>query len=273
MKRILITGANSYIGNAFSEYINKYPDEYQVSTIDMTASTWRENDFSKYDVVFHVAGIAHTKETKQNEKLFYLVNRDLAIETARKAKSEGVKQFVFMSSMSVYGLEMGKISKATLPNPKSNYGKSKLQAEQSITELDDQLFKVVILRPPMVYGEGCKGNYQKVIKIVECSPVFPRVNNKRSQIHVDNLISFVKLAIDNELQGVFFPQNKEYNNIRTMAEQIAKAKGKKIYFSYLLGWLVVLLRPFFSVLRKAFGDLIYVDTDEFDFAYCRVPEE
>ena len=271
MKKILITGANSYIGTAFENYIkDDYPDDYVIDTVDMLDSTWCEKDFSGYDSVFHVAGIAHQKETKDNAELYYKVNRDLAVETAQKAKKDGVKQFVFLSSMSVYGMDVGEITKDTVPVPKSNYGKSKLQAEESIAELGDENFKVTILRPPMVYGDNCKGNYQMVVKIVEIFPLFPRINNQRSMIHIINLISFVKMCIDNNLCGIYFPQNDRYMNTKDLAREIAVQKGKKLYMSCLLGFAVFVFRPFVGKLKKAFGSLVYVDTEEFEFKYCLI---
>ena len=132
MKRILITGANSYIGTSFEKYMNEnHPDDYHIDTLDMLNSNWKDYDFSGYDVVFHVAGIAHQKETKENAHLYYEVNRDLAIEVAKETKNAGVTQFIFMSSMSVYGLDYSKelINLQTPTLPKTNYGKSKLQAE------------------------------------------------------------------------------------------------------------------------------------------------
>lgn len=269
MKKILITGANSYIGTSFENYINQnYSDDYEVDTVDMIDGTWRDKDFSKYDTVFHVAGIAHQKETNENAPLYYKVNRDLAIETAQKAKHDGVSQFVFLSSMSVYGMETGVITKATVPSPKSNYGISKWQAEQGISPLASDDFKVAVIRPPMVYGEGCKGNYQFLTKVVKKSPIFPKVNNRRSMIHIDNLVEFVRIVIDEQLIGVYCPQNKEYVNTREMAADIAKKLDKKIYFSYLGGLAVIIFRPFMGILKKAFGTLIYKDTEELDFRYC-----
>ena len=180
MKNILITGANSYVGTSFEKWLSQWPDKYHVDTIDMIDGTWREKSFAGYDAVFHVAGIAHRKETKQNAHLYYEVNRDLAIETAKKAKAEGVSQFIFMSSMSVYGMETGVITRDTVPNPKNHYGKSKFEAEQGITALEDESFRVAVLRPPMIYGKGCKGNYQKLAKLARITPVFPDIENKRS---------------------------------------------------------------------------------------------
>ena len=207
MKKILITGANSYIGTSFEKYIKEnYPNDYCIDTVDMIDGSWRKKSFAGYDSVFHVAGIAHQKETKKNAHLYYKVNRDLAIETANKAKDDGVKQFVFLSSMSVYGMDTGVITKETTPKPKSHYGKSKLQAEQKIVPLQDKNFKVCILRPPMVYGKDCKGNFQTVVRIVKKSPVFPKANNKRSMIYIDHLSSFVNLCVRGELSGIYFPQ-------------------------------------------------------------------
>lgn len=258
MKKILITGANSYIGTSFEKYIKEnFADQYQVDTIDMIAGSWREKSFTGYDVIFHVSGIAHQKETKENAHLYYEINRDLAIEVAKKAKKDGVKQFIFLSSMSVYGMDTGVITKETKPNPKTNYGKSKLQAEEQIADLRDDSFKVCVLRPPMVYGDGCKGNYQTIVKLVKKFPVFPRVNNKRSLIHIDALVLFIKTAVDNVFDGLYFPQDKEYIRTIDLAKKIAKQENKKIYFSFLLGLVVIIFRPFVGKLRKAFGNLIY----------------
>ncbi len=97
MKKILITGANSYVGTSFEKWLSQWPDKYHVDTIDMIDGTWREKSFVGYDVIFHVAGIAHIKETKENAHLYYEINRDLAFETAQKAKADGTKQFIFLS--------------------------------------------------------------------------------------------------------------------------------------------------------------------------------
>lgn len=268
MKKILITGANSYIGTSFENYIREnYPDEYSVDTVDMIDGSWREKSFAGYDSVFHVAGIAHQKETKQNAPLYYSVNRDLAIEAAKKAQSDGVKQFIFLSSMSVYGMDTGVITKETQPNPKSHYGKSKWQAEQEMMELEDDSFKVCILRPPMVYGKGCKGNFQTVVKIVERFPIFPYVKNERSMIYIDNLSSFVKMCVDKGISGLYFPQNREYVCTMDMAREIAAGIGKKIRFDYVTGTVCYALRLFYPSVKKAFGSLIYHDIEEFGFSY------
>lgn len=267
MKRILITGANSYIGVSFETYLKENAtDTYVVDTVDMIDGSWRTKDFSSYDAVFHVAGIAHQKETSENEHLYYEINRDLAVETAKKAKDEGVGQFLFLSSMSVYGVESGVITKDTQPQPKSHYGKSKWQAEGKIAELQDEAFKVALIRPPMVYGKGCKGNFQTVVKIVKKLPVFPKVKNQRSMIYIDTLCQYVKEFIDQGASGVLLPQNAEYMNTSEMAVAIAEQLGKKIHLSAVLGWMVKMMCPFVSTANKAFGSLVYEKEGEEKFS-------
>ena len=258
MKKVLITGANSYIGTSFENYIKaNFPDAYTVDTVDMIDGTWRERDFSQYDSVFHVAGIAHQKETKENAHLYYEINRDLAFSVAQKAKQDGVKQFVFLSSMSVYGMDTGVITKETVPNPKSNYGKSKLQAEEQIAALADEDFKIAVLRPPMVYGKGSKGNYPLLAKIALKMPVFPYVKNQRSMLYVENLCEFVRLMIENAESGTFWPQNAEYSNTGELVKMIAQAHGKKIFLVKGFGWALKLMSVFIGKVNKAFSSLQY----------------
>ena len=207
MKKILITGAGSYIGTSFEKYVNEnYSDKYTVDTVDMQDKNWKEKDFGAYDVVFHVAGLAHIKETKENAHLYYEINRDLAVETAKYAKEKGVGHFVFLSSMSVYGIEKGTITKETKLTPKSNYGKSKKEAEKQIKSLENVDFVVARLRPPMIYGEGCKGNYNSLIKFANKLPVFPNIRNERSMCHVDKLSEYVVKVIESKAGGVHFPE-------------------------------------------------------------------
>ena len=256
MKKILITGANSYIGMSFEKYMQQWPDAYQVDTVDMIDGSWREKSFSGYDAVFHVAGIAHQKETAENAPLYYKVNRDLAVETAQKAKNEGVKQFVFLSTMAVYGMEEGAISGSTEPHPKSHYGKAKLEAEQQIEPLRAENFALSVLRPPMVYGEGCKGNYQSLVKIAQKLPIFPDYKNQRSMIHIDRLCWYVKERIDQGHDGLTLPQDENYVCTCQMIREIAEGMGRKMRLMKILNpavWLAKCL----NAGKKAFGDLYY----------------
>ena len=255
MKRVLITGKNSYIGTSLENWLMREPDKYKVDTVDMKDRSWKEKDFSSYDVVFHVAGIAHIKETSDNQNLYYKVNRDLAYETAQKAKQDGVEQFIFLSSMSVYGIEQGVIDKNTPLTPNSAYGKSKIEAEKLINKLKDDSFTVATLRPPMVYGKGCRGNYPRLVGLAFKTPIFPKVDNKRSMIYIDNLSEFVKRLIDNRSGGLFFPQNADYVNTSEMVRIIAEVHGKRVVMTKLFNPLLRLLNV--STVNKVFGDLVY----------------
>lgn len=273
MKKILIVGKNSYIGLSLKHYLENEQSNYSVEELDTLGFNGSVHNFNGFDAVVCVAGIAHIKETKENTQLYYEVNRDLAVQIAEKAKADGVGHFIFLSTMSVYGMESGVITLDTLPAPKNNYGKSKLQAEQLLSALCDESFKLTIIRPPMVYGKNCKGNFQAVVKLACKLPVFPKVNNARSMIYIDNLCNFIKICIDKSKTGIFCPQNQEYVNTSAMAKVIASQKSKKLFLSRTLGVLVAIVRPFSSLLTKAFGSLIYKDMESDNFSYCVIDIE
>lgn len=266
MKKILITGANSYIGMSFERYIKEnYPNDYIIDTVDMIDGSWCEKDFSGYDSVFHVAGIAHSDNGKirdEKEKLYYAVNTDLTVETAKKAKADGVKQFVFMSSAIVYGdsAPIGKrkvITKDTPVNPTNCYGDSKVQAENGIRPLGDANYKIVILRPPMIYGKGSKGNYPLLAKIATKLPVFPYIKNERSMLYIENLCEFVRLIVENDEQGTFWPQNAEYSNTSELVKLIGEAHGKKVQLVKGFDRALKIMGNVTGLVNKAFGSLSY----------------
>ncbi|MBG9814571.1 NAD-dependent epimerase [Bacillus endophyticus] len=255
MKRILITGTSSYIGKNLEKWLQNYSDKYEIDCISLRETSWIDKDFSIYDVVIHTVGIAHRKETSENATLYYKVNRDLAFEVAKKAKVEGVKQFIFLSSMSVYGITNGVITKNSPTKPNTHYGKSKLEAEELLKSLQNENFKVSIIRPPMVYGKGCKGNYPKLAKLATKTPMFPSVKNKRSMIFIDNLCEFIKLLIDDCNSGLFFPQNEEYVNTSDMVKLIGEFNGKNVRLIMSFNSLYILRK--FNMLNKVFGNLVY----------------
>ena len=274
MKRILITGANSYIGTSFEKWVAQWPEDYQVETIGTRNGEWKELDFSQYDTIFHVAGIAHQDAKADQEELYYKVNRDLTIEVALKAKSEGVQQFIFMSSMIVYGAsskigETKVITRDTVPEPINFYGNSKLQAEQGILPLQSEEFNIVVIRPPMIYGKGSKGNYPLLAKFARCSPIFPNIINQRSMIHIDNLTQFIRVMIDYEENGIFFPQNKKYINTSDMVKIIAEVNGRKLLLTSIFNPGLIILGKYLSVINKVFGSLVYDKSiSDYNHDYC-----
>ena len=267
MIRILITGANSYIGTSFANYLAQpeFKGKYHVTTLDMIGDAWRSHDFSQYDTVYHVAGIAHSDNGKISDKrakLYYAVNTDLTVECAKKAKDAGVKQFIFMSSAIVYGdsAPIGKeklITRDTPVNPANCYGDSKVQAENGIRPLDCDTFKVVILRPPMIFGKGSKGNFPLLSKLACKLPVFPKVENKRSMLYIGNLVEFVRLMIENCEHGTFWPQNPQYSNTSEVISLIAKAHNKCCVLIPGFGWALKLMSHATGLVNKAFGNLAY----------------
>jgi UDP-glucose 4-epimerase len=259
MKRVLITGENSYIGTSLENWLMREPAKYKIDTVDMKDGSWKEKDFSEYDVVFHVAGIAHVSSDPNMEDLYYKVNRDLTIKTAKKAKAEGVKQFIFMSSIIVYGDSSSSkrvIDRNTVPTPSNFYGNSKLQAEEGIKHLESDDFKIVVVRPPMIYGKGSKGNYPRLANMAKKIPVFPDIDNERSMLHIDNLCEFIKVMIDHEETGLYFPQNKEYVKTSELVKTIAEVHGKKIMMTKVFNPVIRLMFGI-GIVNKVFGNLVY----------------
>lgn len=274
-KRVLITGLGSYIGTSFEKWVTKFGKLFFVDTVSTLNNEWRNKSFSGYDVVFHVAGIAHTNAKSEMEQLYYKINRDLAIDVARKSKHDGVRQFIFMSSIIVYGDssaigEKRIISKDTMPAPTSFYGNSKLEAEKGILPLQSEKFNVVILRPPMIYGKGSRGNYPLLAKLARRCPVFPEIDNLRSMLYIDNLCEFVKQMIQNKECGIFYPQNSEYSNTTELVKLVASVHGKKVLTTKLFNPIIRMMSKKLNLINKIFGSLVY-DKDlsgYHNFNYC-----
>ena len=240
VKKVLITGAGSYIGETFRAYAGKHYPALHIDAVDMLDGSWKKADFSSFDIVYHVAGIAHADVGNVDEatkEKYYKVNTDLAVEVARKCKAEGVKEFIFMSSMIVYGESAPfgvkkVVNEHTVPHPANFYGDSKLQADVAVRDLADDKFKVVVLRPPMIYGKGSKGNYPTLAKLAKKLPIFPKIENERSMLHIDNLCEFlcqimlVKEVKENEM--VLIPQNAEWTKTSEMVREIGEVCGKRI---------------------------------------------
>lgn len=272
MKKVLITGANSYVGTNIENWLNKTPEEFTVDTVSTLNDEWKQADFTKYDVVFHVAGIAHVDAKKKMEPLYRKVNTDLSIEVAKWAKEHGVKQFIFMSSMIVYkeskSLKANVITEKTQPAPNGFYGDSKLQAEIGINALADDIFKVVVLRPPMIYGPNCKGNFLRLAKLGTVTPVFPAFHNKRSMLYIDNLAEFVKQAIIQEISGTYYPQNAELTDTVEIIKAFAAQNNHKLYVWKWLNIFVYVGSPFIGAINKMFANSYYEpQISKYEFEY------
>lgn len=273
MTRVLITGVGSYVGESVRNYIlMTAPRQFEIDAVDTMNDAWKQADFTLYDVVFHVAGIAHVNADPKMEPLYYKVNRDLTIEVAKHAKAAGVKQFVFMSSQIVFhesqSLKTEVLTADTKENPNGFYGDSKLQAEKGLHELECDCFKVCILRPPMIYGPNSKGNFPRLAKLATKVPVFPCWHNKRSMLYIDNLAEFVKQAVEWQLCGTFYPQNRELADTVEIIRYFAKAAGHKVWITKLLNPFVWLGSFILQPINKMFATYYYdpkMSVADFDY--------
>ncbi len=273
MKNVLIIGKYSYIGESLKAWLGKYPDKYNVDIFASLNGSWKEAEFEKYETVVDLAGIAHiNKITEDMRDLFYSVNRDLSIEIASWAKAHGTKHFIIFSSMNVYGDYCDNVSDRSAEAPCSFYGDSKLQGDVGIRKLEDDNFTVSYVRPPFVYGKGCRGNYNSISNIAKKTPIFPEYPNKKSMIYIDNLCEFVRLVIDERVGGILTPQNKELVSTSDLVRMIAKYNHKKILFTKLFNQIIKSAVKLTRTFRRAFADDCYIPelSDYWNYKYCVV---
>lgn len=274
LKKVLIVGKTSYIGLSFQKWIQQTEPDWIVNCISSRDHAWESENYGEYDTVLHVAGIAHVDASKNMENMYYRINRDLTVDSCRKAKKEGCKQFVFLSSLIVYGesdsLDPVRITKDTVPQPNGFYGQSKWEAENGIFNQETETFSVAAIRPPMVYGKGSKGNYPKLARLATSFPVFPEFPNQRSMIHIDNLCECIRLVIAKEARGVFCPQNKEYVSTTDLVCEIARVEGKKMHTTKVFNPVIRLLAKRIHMINKVFGSFVYEKemSDCFEWSYC-----
>lgn len=258
MRKVLIVGKNSYVGNSFKHWAEmNYSDFLTISTVSSRNEEWKNENFRDYDTILHVAGIAHQNEKKITSDEYNKINCELAYDVAKEAKKRGVKQFIFLSTMSVYGINEGIINHSTPMNPKSKYGKSKYKAEKKLITLEDEDFLITIVRPPMIYGPNSPGNYQLLSCLSKIIPLLPVIRNERSMIFVDNLSEFLSSIILNNSYGEFCPQNNEYTCTSTMMHQIRMVNQKNTIKVYIPNFFVKVLKKRISIFNKMYGNLVY----------------
>jgi len=278
MKKICMIGEHSFVGNSFQKYlVNNFQDSYIVDIISSRENKWLEVDFSVYDAVFNVAGIAHVKSKENMRPMYYKINRDLPLEIAEKAKKDGCSLFIHMSSMIVYG-NMSKmcgsknITLSTEPSSDNFYGDSKLQADIGLLKKVTDSFHIAIIRPPLIYSENARDNFPRLIKVARTLPVFPDIDNKQSMIYVDNLCELIRLIIVNYDCGVFHPQNKEYTCTSKMVKKFADCLGNRMTLTKFFNPILKLLSHKIGIVNKSFGNLTYDKSmsNYYDYSYCVV---
>lgn len=275
MKRVLITGAGSYVGTHVMKRFREEPGKFEVQELDVIGDSWKQFSFSGFDSVFHVAGVAHIPIEEANEPLYMQVNRDLALKVAKFAKVQGVRQFIFMSSASVYEGSVpagqGKpITLSTPPKPMNPYGKSKLEAEKALQELEDSDFLVAIIRAPMIYGANAKGNFSSLVSLTQSLPVFPKIANKRSMLYIENLAELVTKMVEYQSRGLFLPQEETYICTSDFVKYISSLSGKSIRLTKLFNPILFGPLKHKNIVLKAFGDMFYeLKESSFEFEYRR----
>lgn len=264
VKKVMLVGIGGYIGGKFTDYINKnYPD-WLIDAVDSMNRKWADADFHGYDAVYNVSGLAHANARHGSEKLYYEVNGQLPIDVATKAKAEGVPMFVQMSSQIVYGDMSGLgedkvITAEIVPSEPTVYGKSKMMAERGLVALVDNSFQVALVRPPLIYSEFARDNFPRLVNFAKKMPVFPKLKNRQSMVYVDNLCELVKLIIEHNQGGVYYPQQECYIETSKIVADIAEAVGNKMWQTRLFNPALRFLSkmPMFDFIHKAFGSIVY----------------
>lgn len=252
---IVITGENGYIANQLYQNLSLRP------AVNSKLVSVREDlpEFNIGDICIHMAALVHKKESTYSEQDYYKVNTELTGKLALKAKEQGVRHFIFMSTMAVFGVTEGVIDENVVCAPKTLYGKSKYAAEEILLALEDASFKVTIVRPPMVYGPNCPGNYALLSKFSHKLSLFPAIQNKRSMLYVGNLIEMIIHLIEYEDIGIFHPQDSSLICTSEMVEQIRLAQGKPMKLNKFAGKLVKVVFGKTVIYQKIFRDLYYTD--------------
>lgn len=227
MTKILIIGKDSYIGKSLKNHFLNRSRGFIVNTVSIRSSSWKEINFEIYDCIIYMAGAKPEHEGGDSEVLNYHLNSDMPFEIASAAKASGVTRFIFPSTIDVYGKYSGPgvdtvIDKNTAESPVGVYASSKLAGENRLKSLEDDSFRIMILRLPMVYGPGCPGAYDRLKNIVLSQRKLPVINNRLSVINVSTLCAFIQYLIENDYCGTFHPQNKSYMSTSELMDMISR---------------------------------------------------
>lgn len=286
MKKLLIVGVHSYIGTFFKQYIQqniKYDFPYEITMISASDGEWKKTQLCSFDVILHLSALVHKKEKKNMKQQYDKINHRLPVELARRFKKERKgkeSQFIFFSTAAVYGSKIEEVTKQTKTAPETYYAKSKLAAEKELWKMREDSFHIAIIRPPMVYGAGCKGNFTKLVLLSKFALFVPAINNKRSMIYIENLCEYISIIIKKQLEGIYHPQDKKYICTIEWMILMRKLQGKKTGKITVPNCILDFLKNHIRIINKVFGDFYYereidyTDTNSFipESDYCLVEE-
>jgi UDP-glucose 4-epimerase len=259
MKTVLITGASGFVGQRFC--VNN-KDRYLIKTVSLQNVQIEDLDLSGVDVILHLAGIAHRME-KTDDSLYFEVNYELTKKLAEAAKQAGVGHFLFVSTIKVYGDDYELLTPETACRPNDAYGKSKLMAEEALKNLESRDFGISIVRPPLIYGQGVKGNMQKLMALVQKRKYIPlgNINNKRSMLGLDNFVALLDRVIETSKSGTFLIQDSKPVSTSRLISEIAKGKNiriKLISIPWLVRFTIKKIAP--EIYKRLFGSLVVDDS-------------
>lgn len=247
---ILVTGASGYLGKSF---IQEYAKKYKILTFSLVDNQLKNINFENVSVVLHCAALVHQKKEYSYEK-YYEINTRYPVELALKAKQSGVKQFIFISTVAVYGEDYSRLDNSLSCSPVSFYGRSKLEAEKELQKLSDSGFKVVIVRPPMVYGLNAPGNMSTLINLIRKVPILPfgNINNKRNFIYIGNLCYVLNQIIETNHEGVFLVSDDKSISTTELLRLISIGLKKKVFLIR-----IPLFETILSLVKPSFHKRLY----------------
>ena len=248
--KILITGSSGYVGKSF---IEAYKAKYEFCKFSLLNKPLEGLCLDGIDVVLHCAALVHQVKEKSFQE-YYNVNVKYPVSLAKEAKKSGVKQFIFISTVSVYGEGKAIVTEETVCNPSTAYGKSKYMAEVELKKLEGDNFVVSIIRPPMVYGANAPGNMGALINLVDRVRIIPLGNivNERSFVNIKNLLHLIDCVIENGKSGLFLACDDEAVGTSKLIELIAKVLGKKVTLISL-----PLFKKMLKVIRPSMHESLY----------------
>ena len=264
MFNILIIGKTGYVSKCFQSYIKQFSD-IEITAISVRNVEWKKMNFSRYHAVFNAIGLAHDNARKGTDKQFRYLNVELPVQIAEKAKKDGVKTFIHMSSMIVYGENanvenQSLINEKTEPNPAGIYGMSKLEGEKALLTLNDKSFNVAIIRAPLVYNENATDNFKRLKDFALTYSIFPKIDNMRSMLYADNLCELVRLIVVENGSGYYYPQDEDYYCTSKLVKDIANTAGKKMHLTKIFNLPIYIFSKRILLIRKVFGSLAYDNT-------------
>lgn len=256
--KILVIGKNGYISKCFQEYMSCYADDV-VKAISVRDDAWKNMSFAGFDAVFNTAALAHNNARKGTDEEFINLNVKLPFEIANKAKQDKAPIFIHMSSLIVYGNpsginEFNPITRDTIPNPDNIYGKSKYTGELELRKLEDENFRIALIRSPRVYGEKDTDSIQQLTRFAKTMPIFPDVKNNISMIYSDNLCELVRLIAKSKQGGTYYPQQERYICTSKLVKDISVISGHKLFLTKVFNPILRLVGKKVRLVSKVFGN-------------------